>query len=184
MYIYIYIYIYICIYIYIHTYIYTHTHIYIYIRSIAFMWHRLWPDCTYMWHVSDVWRTVYVGYVIIWGIYVTYLICSFVRVHIQLVVISHSTHMMCIFSFLCNARCICIWFMAIVFKIFFPSRSTTNMYSLTTISVHFLWNQVLLQVFNVSYQLLCIVSFIEADWHRYKLEWRQALSRTFMVIHR
>ena len=70
------------------------------------------------------------------------------------------------------------------FKLYFPSRSTTDMYSLTTISVHFLWNQVLLQVFNVSYQLLCIVSFIEADWHRYKLEWRQALSGTFMVIHR
>ena len=100
-------------------YIYVYIYMYIYIRSIAFMWHRLWPDCTYMWHVCDVWRTVYVGYVIIWGKYVTYLICSFVRFHGQLVVISHPTHMMCIFSFLCNARCICIWFIAIVFKIFF-----------------------------------------------------------------
>ena len=40
-----------------------------------------------------------------------------------------------------------------------------------------------LQVFKVSYQLLCLVSFTEADWHRYKLEWKQALAGTLMVIH-
>ena len=40
-----------------------------------------------------------------------------------------------------------------------------------------------LQVFNVFHQLLCIVSFTEADWHCYKLEWKRALSRTCKVIH-
>ena len=40
-----------------------------------------------------------------------------------------------------------------------------------------------LQVFNVFYQLLCLVSFTEADQHFYKLEWKQALSRTFKAIH-
>ena len=54
------------------------------------------------------------------------------------------------------------------------------MYSLTTISV---CSMELFKVFNVFHQLLCIVSFTEADWQCYKLEWKQALSGTFMVIH-
>ena len=77
---------------------------------VTFMWH----DYTYMWHIRDV------TYSICWICYYVrnvrdmYLVLG--RVHSQLVAISHSVHIMCIFSFLYIARC--IWFRANIFKIF------------------------------------------------------------------
>ena len=79
---------------------------------VAFMWH----DCTYIWHIRDV------TYIICWICYYVGNVCDMylvlVRVHSQLVAVSHSVHILCIFSFLYIARGICIWFRASIFKIF------------------------------------------------------------------
>ena len=88
--------------------------LYISMINAAFMWH-LCDMIAYMWHICDdtysiFWICNYVG-----DICDMYLVL--VRVHSQLVTISHSVHIICIFSFLYIAGCICIWFRANIFKI-------------------------------------------------------------------
>ena len=86
---------------------------YISMINAAFMWH-LCEMIAYMWHIYDetysiCWICNYVG-----DICDMYLVL--VRVHSQLVAISHSLHIICIFSFLYIVGC--IWFGANIFKIF------------------------------------------------------------------
>ena len=96
--------------------------------SVAFMWH-LCDMIAYMWHIRDE------TYSICWICYYVRNICDLylglVRVHSQLVAISHSLHIVCIFSFLCIA-CIwfaCIWFRANIFKIFSSEVNKCYLYT-------------------------------------------------------
>ena len=91
--------------------------LYISMINVAFMWHL----CHMIARTCDIYVTRH-QYSRRWICYYVRNVCDMylvlVRVHSQLVAISHSVHIICIFSFLNISRCICIWFRANIFKIF------------------------------------------------------------------